>query len=217
MNLVDPEGRAWKPTYTYIVDENRSVYNGFEWIDEKDSYDENGILKDGLFIQAIFFTDNGTFDYNESYNIGSSTAYVYLEDGNVVSFAACTNPASQDFPVIPEKLVEATYGKHNGSYDALRMHDFGNNKSQIYLGYQNPQHPNRDYIEGANIHKAGIGNKTGMTKNGKAISAGCFLIDRNKWHEFIGYFNSKSRVAVVASRNGIIKPLNMNIKINNLK
>ena len=210
VKLVDPDGEAWKPTYTY-VDEKRRDFNGFEWIDEEDSYDDNGVLKEGLYSQAIFFSDNGTFDINNWYNIGSSTAYVYLEDGNIVTFDACTNPSAEDYPIIPEKLVEATYGKHKGTYYALRMHDFGDNHSRIKLGYQNPQFPNNDYIEGANIHKAGKYNKTGMTKKGQAISAGCFLIDRNRWDEFIGHFNRKSKVAVVASRNGVKSPLNRNV------
>lgn len=52
-----------------------------------------------------------------------------------------------------------------------------------------------------------------MINDNKAISAGCFLIDRNRWDEFMGYFNRKSRVAVVASRNGITRPWNKNINI----
>lgn len=52
-----------------------------------------------------------------------------------------------------------------------------------------------------------------LNGHGKAISAGCFLIDRNRWDEFMGYFNRKSRVAVVASRNGITRPWNKNINI----
>ena len=209
VNLVDPDGEAWKPTYTY-VDENRYVYNGFEWIDEKDSYDEYGVLKEGLYSQAIFFSDNETFDFDNKSNIGSSTAYVYLEDGNIVIFDACTYPSAESYPVIPEKLVEATYGKHNGKYEALRMHDFGNTESQIKLGYQNPRYPDRNYIEGANIHKAGNNNYTAVGSTGP-VSAGCFLIDRNRWDEFIGHFNGRSRVAVVASRNGIKTPLNRNV------
>ena len=209
VNLVDPEGEAWKPTYTH-VDEKRRDFNGFEWIDEEDSYDENGVLKEGLYSQAIFFSDNGTFDFNKRFNIGSSTAYVYLEDGNIVTFDACTNPSAEDYPIIPEKLVEATYGKHNDIYYALRMHDFGNNDSRIKLEYQNPKFPNNDYIEGANIHKAGKNNYTAVGSTGP-VSAGCFLIDINRWDEFIGHFNRKSKVAVVASRNGVKIPLNRNV------
>ena len=83
---------------------------------------------EGLVL-SVFFSDNGTFDYESGTNIGSSTAYVYLEDGSIVTFDACTNPSAINYPVIPEKLIEATYGKHNGNYDALRMHDLGNSKS----------------------------------------------------------------------------------------
>jgi hypothetical protein len=133
-----------------------------------------------------------------------------LEDRKVVTYDACTHPSGPNYPTIPEKLVEATYGKHNNKYDALRMHDFGNELSQIYLGFENPAHKGRYYIEGANIHKAGINNRTGMTTDNKPISAGCFLIDINKWESFMSHFNSSSIVGVVASRNGVKIPINQN-------
>ena len=210
VNLVDPAGEAWKPTmYNNLID-GTSYYTGFEWIDESKSYDENGNLKHGLFRQAIFFSDNKTFDSSGAFNIGSSIAYVYLESGEVVTYDACTHPSSPNYPTIPEKLIEATFGKHNNSYDALRMHDFGNTLSRINLGFENPAHKGRDYIEGANIHKAGIQNKTGMTTDNKPISAGCFLIDRNRWDSFISHFNRSSKVGVVASRNGVKIPTNQN-------
>ena len=210
VNLVDPDGEAWKPTKHSNLIDGTSYYTGFEWIDESESYDENGNLKQGLFNQAIFFSDNLTFDSSKVHNMGSSTAYVYLESGEVVTYDACTHPSSPDYPTIPEKLVEATYGKHNNDYEALRMHDFGNASSQIYLGFENPAHKGRDYIEGANIHKAGERNKTGMTRDRRPISAGCFLIDRNQWKSFISHFNSSSIVGVVASRNGVTTPINQN-------
>lgn len=210
VNLVDPDGEAWKPTmHTNLID-GTSYYTGFEWIDDSESYDENGNLKQGLFRQAIFFSDNMTFDSSNVKNIGSSTAYVYLEDKKVVKYYACTHPSGPNYPTIPEKLVEATYGKHNNKYDALRMHDFGNELSQIYLGFENPAHKGRYYIEGANIHKAGNDNKTGMTTDNKPISAGCFLIDINEWESFMSHFNSSSIVGVVASRNGVKIPMNLN-------
>ena len=210
VNLVDPDGEAWKPTMHSNLIDGTSYYTGFEWIDESESYDENGNLKQGLFNQAIFFSDNMTFDSSEAYNIGSSTAYVYLDNGEIVTYNACTIPSSSNYPTIPEKLVEATYGLHGGKYNALRMHDFGNASSQIYLGFENPAHKGKYYIEGANIHKAGLGNKTGMTSTNKPISAGCFLIDITKWESFMSHFNSSSIVGVVASRNGVKRPINKN-------
>ena len=210
VNLVDPDGEAWKPTMHSNLIDGASYYTGFEWIDESESYDENGNLKQGLFNQAIFFSDNMTFDSSEAYNIGSSTAYVYLDNGEIVTYNACTIPSSSNYPTIPEKLVEATYGLHGGKYNALRMHDFGNASSQIYLGFENPAHKGKYYIEGANIHKAGLGNKTGMTSANKPISAGCFLIDITKWESFMSHFNSSSIVGVVASRNGVRRPINKN-------
>lgn len=67
-------------------------------VDDEDSYDEDGNLKEGLFEQAIFFSDNESFERStdkrgKEYNMGSSTAYVYLKDGTMVRFNACTIPS----------------------------------------------------------------------------------------------------------------------------
>ena len=117
--LIDPDGKAWKPTYT---DDNP---NGYEWVPEEDSYDEDGNLLDGLFAQAIFFTDNGTFDENSDFNMGTSTAVVYLADGTTVSYDATTKPSNgDDYATVPEGRYEAKVGLHNG-YAALRTGDIG--------------------------------------------------------------------------------------------
>ena len=43
----------------------------------------------------------------------------------------------------------------------------------------------------------GINNYTGVTKNGSGVSEGCFLIDRNKWNDFINLFLNSSKQSVV--------------------
>ena len=123
-------------------------YTGFEWVDDEDSYDEDGNLKEGLFERAIFFSDDNesfvrsTDKRGKEYNMGSSTAYVYLKDGGKKEYNACTRPSREGYPTIPEKLVEATYGMHREEYKALRMHDFGDKNSRIDWGFVNPAYPN---------------------------------------------------------------------------
>ena len=139
--FVDPDGRAWKPTFSEDHDGNQTP-NGYEWIDEDKSYDSEGNLLAGLYSQAIFFSDNGTFDSSKKYNIGSSTATVYLADGTTQSFDAMTNPSSSDYATIPEGTYHASVGKHRGQYPALRMTD-KNNSGRIKLGKENPSDPSR--------------------------------------------------------------------------
>lgn len=146
-----------------------------------------------------------SYDASNSYNMGSSTATVFLADGSTKTYDANTMPSSDSYPTVPEGLYEATVGKHQGKYTALRMHDVGDTKSQIDLGFENPAFSDgRTYASGINIHKAGINNKTGMTTTGKPISAGCMLMDVNNWDGFIGNFNNTEQksnpVGVVLSR-----------------
>ena len=69
----------------------------------------------------------------------------------------------------------------------------------------NPAYTKRTYAEGIDIHKAGLDNFTGMTQDGKPVSAGCLLIDINQWDEFIGHFKNKdqrdNKVGVIVSRS----------------
>ena len=74
---------------------------------EEESYDESGNLLRGLFHQAIFFSDNGTFNAEEKSNVGSSTATVYLADGATETYDACTNPSSSDYATVPEGVYQA--------------------------------------------------------------------------------------------------------------
>lgn len=212
INRIDQDGRAWRPTLHINPLKDERYYTGFEWVDDSDAYDDNGHLKSGLYEQAIFFSDNGTFDPNSDYNLGSSTAYVYLSDGRIVEFDACTHPSKEEFPTIPEKLIEATVGKHRRKYTALRMHDIGNILDRISLGYQHPKDPNIDYVQGANIHKAGYGGFTGKTKDGEFISTACFVIGMKDWDKFIKLFDNDQQkhnvVGVIPSRNGVAKPTN---------
>ena len=160
-------------------------------------------MKRGLYAQAIFFSDNGTFDSSSKYNIGSSTATVYLADGTTQAFDANTNPSSSDYATVPEGTYHATVGSHKGQYTALRMSDT-NNSGQIELGSPNPAHPARTYAEGVNIHLPGKNNFTGVDSKGNPVSAGCLLIDRNNWSGFIGKFNNSAQkgntVSVTVSR-----------------
>ena len=213
IRYIDPTGKAWKPTYT-VDDKGNKIYNGYEWIPESESYNKDGSLKNGLYSQAIFFSDNGTFDSSKRYNMGSSTAYVYLADGSINTFEANTHPSSEDYAIIPEGVYHAKVGIHNGSqasYTALRMSDV-NNSNRIELGKVNPAFEDgRTYAIGINIHKPGLNNLTGMTNSGIPISEGCLLIDRNKWNEFIGIFDTTkqrpNQISVIVSRS-LKRPLN---------
>ncbi|NLJ40797.1 MAG: RHS repeat-associated core domain-containing protein, partial [Clostridiales bacterium] len=212
LRFIDPTGMAWKPTY-YEDNEGNRTYNGYEWIDEDKSYDEDGNLLAGLYAQAIFFSDNGTFDSTSRYNMGSSTATVYQADGTTTTFDANTLPSDLDsYATVPEGIYHATVGKHKNSYIALRMSDT-NNSGQIELGAPNPAHPDRTYAADINIHKPGLNNLTGLTTKGAAVSQGCLLIDRNEWTNFIGIFNNDSQksntVSVTVSRT-LSTPVNVN-------
>ena len=201
INHIDSNGESWRVT----IDENNGRPTGFEWVSEDDSYNDDGTLKEGLFNQAIFFSENGTFDSSSRWNLGSSTAYVYLEDGTIVQYRSCTYPSDlKNYPTIPEGIYWASVGMHYGesaSYIALRMSDIGTfdfYASSIELGMNNPAHPNDTTASGVNIHKAGEKDLTGMTLKGKPVSAACFLISKNDWDSFIGHFNNNKQ------RNNIV-------------
>ncbi len=211
IRFIDPDGEAWKATFSYDTDGN-STPNGFEWIDESLSYDKDGNLKRGLYHQAIFFSENGTFSKDSKFNVGSSTATVYLADGSTKSYNACTYPSSlTSYPTIPEGVYVASVGLHRDKYLALKMRNINASKQQIKLGFTNPAHPDCSYIEGANIHKAGKNNYTGIGQDGKAVSEGCFLIDRNSWDDFIGNFTCvpNTPVGIGVSRT-LPEPINVN-------
>lgn len=210
--LIDPDGRSWRPT------NSDGSPNGYEWVPEDESYDDDGNLLDGLYHQAIFFTENYTFDENSDYNMGSATAVVYLADGTKVEYDATTRPSdADDYATVPEGRYEAKVGLHNGSYTALRMGDVGTtdfSNNRIELGTENPAYSDgRTYATGINIHKAGLNNKTGMTTSGSPISAGCSLIDRDNWSGFIGNFNTdaqKNNTVSVSLSRTYSTPLNFN-------
>ena len=83
-------------------------------------------------------------------------------------------------------------------------------KSKIELGFDSPSIGNT-YAEGVNVHKPGIGNKTGICSDGRAVSKACFTIDRNRWDEFIGIFDNPSQrnnvISISVSRS-LGKPTN---------
>ncbi len=203
INFIDPTGLAWRPISE--TDKNGNItYLGYEWIEPDKSYGSNGVLIDGLYEQAIFFTDNETFDSSSKYNMGSSTAIVYKSDGTTEEFDATTRPSDIDkFATIPAGIYHAKVGLHKGQYTALRMSDT-DNSGRINLGMPNPSNPKINYAQGINIHKPGLNNLTGIDSKNRAISQGCLLIDRTKWSQFISIFNTPSQkintISVIVQR-----------------
>lgn len=206
--LYDPTGLAWIPR----IDQHTGEPIGFDWIDDDIVVQDDGELPEGIYHQAIFFTNNEVYDSNAKASIGSSIAVVYMSDGTICAFEACTLPSDLDkYPTIPGGGYEASVGMHNGtssSYIALKMYDVGNSvqNNKIELGFRNPAYSdNRTYAKGVDIHMAGKNNFTGIDRKGNPVSAGCLLIDRNRWDEFITLFNNDSQrnntVGVIVSRS----------------
>ncbi len=203
VNLVDPSGEAWEPI------KNGCELVGFGWVDSKLSYGDDGKLHPGLYEQAILFTSLGaegqTFDPDSDFNMGTSTAIVYKEDGSTEEYEACTYPSDLEaYPTIPPGLYEAQVGKHNNQYAALRMSDVGTknfSNSSIELGQPNPAAKDRTTAVGINIHKDGVNNLTGKTTQNKPVSAGCFLINNKQWNSFMSNFkNTKQVIGVGVQR-----------------
>jgi hypothetical protein len=201
---IELEGLEWKST-----NDDNGTPNGYQW-DPDNAWntdaDGNKTLKEGYYHQAIFFSENGTHDANSKYNMGSSTATVFKADGTTQTFDATSYPSDLNkYPTVPEGTYEANVGLHKGSYTALRMHSIGNTNSRTELGFENPAFSDgRTYATGINIHKPGLNNLTGMTSKGSPCSAGCMLVDRNNWDNFIGLFNTDAQrnntVGVTISR-----------------
>ncbi|GHV15291.1 hypothetical protein FACS1894169_06230 [Bacteroidia bacterium] len=205
VKFVDPDGEAWKPSH-YTKINGTKVPTGFSWVEKENSYQANGKLKEGLYEQAIFFSDNGTFSFDEPKNIGSSTATVYKADGTTVTFDACTYPSQSTQLTIPEGDYKAVVGLHKSQYTALRMSDDGTMWGKIQLPFKNPNNPNVTYAIGVNVHKPGKDNTT------QGHSVACFNIDINRWNEFIGIFNNpeqKSNVIGIGVSRTLAVPTNM--------
>lgn len=205
VNRIDPDGKAWRPTYLYFD----GTPCGYVWVPEEFSYDRDGNLRKGLYHQAIFFSKNDF--HNDVKNIKSSTAYVYLRDGTIVQYDADTTPSdTKMFPTIPEKVYEAKVGMHKRKYVALRLSDVGTKNfyaNKIELGYENPAFKDkRTFASGINIHRAGDKNYTGLSKDKlRGVSQGCLLIDVYAWNSFMANFdNDQSRndiISVTVSRS----------------
>jgi hypothetical protein len=193
----DLEGLEWK-----------GMTGGFMW-DPTNAFSDQARtkLKVGYYKQAIYFSDEGTFNDEKEFNMGTSTATVYKANGSTTTFDASIYPARLDeYATTPEGDYEATVGMHHGKYEALHVHDVGKTGSEsIDLGVPNPSNPSTTTATGIHIHKAGINNKTGLTSKGQPISAGCLLIDYNKWNSFISIFNNANQrnnvIGVQVSRN----------------
>ncbi len=206
VRCVDPNGEAWKPTTNEFTGE----CTGYEWIAPENSYNGDGkTLKAGLYEEAIFFSDNGTYNSKSDKNIGSSTATVYKADGTTATFAACTHPSdASKFATVPAGSYVAKTGEHHGtksSYMALKL------QGKIELGMENPAYnDHRTYAIGIDIHKAGVNNYTGLTKSGGGVSQGCLLIDVNRWNEFMNCFSGGTDIGVTVSRS-MSSPTNTNV------
>ena len=140
---------------------------------------------------------------------------MYLADGSIAQFRACTHPSDPNkFTTVPEGLYEAKIGIHKGTrsvYTALRVGDVGTtnfDNNKINLKMPNPSNPATNYATGINIHKAGGGNLTGYDRNYNPMSKGCFLISKNDWEQFIGYFmndaQSGNTVSITLSRTMVM-------------
>jgi hypothetical protein len=198
---IDLDGEEWKAV---VVD---SKTTGYLW-DPAHAYSDKAETKlnPGYYNQAIYFSDKGNFSEKTEFNMGTSTATVYKANGKTEDFDATIYPArAGDYATTPEGNYEATVGPHKKSYVALHMHNTGNTGSEsIDLGGANPSNPSVTTATGIHIHHAGVNNKTGLTTDGKPISAGCLLIDVNNWDRFIGIFNTTAQknntIGVTVSR-----------------
>lgn len=206
---MDPEGDAWRPIYHIINGEPL----GYEWVNEEFAYDKEGKLREGLYHQAIFFSDNGTFNKYSGNNIGSSTATIFSVDGTITTFMACTKPSDEvKYATVPEGVYEAKPGNHKG-YLALRMANVGTVnflENKVQLDKPNPAHPNNYFIQGANIHKSGEKGLTGFTSDGRPISMACLVINYDDWSNFISFFDKDEQkndiISVILSRTRV-KPI----------
>jgi RHS repeat-associated protein len=175
LRYIDPFGLAYRTTT-----DSTGNYNGFEWVDDAEAYDEDGNLLDGYFEKAILFRDNdtwniGTFQNGKyvSYNIGSSTAIVYdyketkNEDGTITrnptttEYGAMTSPSDPSMfgTIAKNQLLQAVRHKHLGKYMALQMQTLSGSADIPSAGI-NPS-SKKNYVRGANIHKPGASNSTG--------------------------------------------------------
>ena len=206
IRYTDPTGCEWRQTKDV-----KNQTSGYQWVEGEEARDKNGKLLPGVYEAAILFTAEGddgeVFDSSSDYNMGSSKAIVYGKDGpdDITKFDACTYPSdTKAYPTIPAGDYEAQTGLHKGSYKALRVGDKGTidfDKNEIELGKQNTSKKSETTkAVGINIHKPGKNNKTGMTKDGKPISAGCLLIDRSSWSDFIKLFPDNTTIGVTIKR-----------------
>ena len=201
VNFVDPDGKAWR-----VWDLSFGLF--IFWVDDALAKDEDGNLYPDFYESVIAFVPTKKeFDPSSTKNIGTSKAVVFDVDGNVAAFDACTYPSDlKKYPTIPEGTYEAKKGKHRGNYPALKMFDVGKDldNNTIELGFPNPAYKDgRTYAAGVNIHKTGKRNVTTAKNGTPIISAGCFLIDRNRWEEFMRHFenlSNSSRVKVIVKR-----------------
>ena len=173
--MIDPDAMAYRATT-----DSTGAYTGFEWVDDSEAYDEDGNIKDGFFEKAILFSDNGNWSLGAlsggryvSYNLGTATATVYdyeettNEDGTVTKYPVSTTYDATTSPSDPSKfgtvgknqLLQAVRHSHRGNYMALQMQTLSGSVFVPSDG-TNPS-SGKNYVLGANIHKAGKYDFTG--------------------------------------------------------
>ena len=181
---IDREGMSWER----VTDDQGNI-TGFRWTTQAPN-------NTTIFAMALHISDHGTYSETTEFNIGSSTMTVYGDHGSddITTFDGSSYPARlNDYATVQPGLYKAQLGLHKSDYLALRMSRLDGSSRIPLMNDHNPSN-NLTYATGINIHKAGLNDKTGLTTTGSPCSAGCQLITRGRWDEFINKFNySKQR------------------------
>lgn len=218
---IDWDGLEWRATQ-----DKEGNYTGFEW-DPDNAYDSKGNLKDGYYLNAVKFRDEGTFNTKSNYNMGTAGAWVYSTKTNkngtkigVINYYDATiYPAdvNKHATVKSGELIEGKVGTHKGKA-AIVTTNIINQSDHIPVenGY-NPAHPDRydedlqgGYADGIHLHWAFPGSNgkqtTGFDTKGKACSEGCLLIDRTKFSDFMKNFKKGVKIGIIIQGGGIVTP-----------
>jgi len=192
---IDLDGLEWTP-----VTSVQGEVTGFRFDPASIARNSDGSLRPNYFDAAIFFSDEGF--KTENHNIGSSIATVFRPDGTTSTYLASTYPSnSSKYATIRAGLYQAVHTIHNKQFPALQLRRYHNiEDGNIPVIGINPANPWRDppYADGINIHH----NYTQDYSTAGNRSAGCQLICKNQWTEFIAEFDGVSSIAVYVYRNG---------------
>ena len=119
---------------------------------------------------------------NGAYN---ATATVTVNGRKLGTFLASTVPSSSKYATLKNGTYTGTYGIHDG-HAAIRIN--GGGRVSV-VGGLDPA-TGKSYATGILAHIAGIPTRshpmggTGMTSNGRPISAGCQLVCSTQYHQF---------------------------------